>query len=755
MVAFTLSCVALFLWMWLSFGGPIPIKPKGYRFEASFDEAALLVEQADVRIAGLDVGKVTDKHLDRRPGARSPRSSWTTPTRRSPRTRARRCCQKALLGETYIELSPGTGSGPNLQDGDRLPARAVTESVQIDEIVRVFDKPTRTAFQGWIRELARAIEKGRGEHLNDALGNLPEFVASGRDVLQVLDSEEPALHRLVRNSGRTLDAVNERRGQLRGLVVNANDFFGALASRNEALAETVFILPTFLNESRLTLNRLRGFARNTRPLVRDLQPVATDLRPTLHDLGRLAPDLKALFRNLDPLINESKRNLPPAARFIRGAEPLLEALHVYLPELNPVLSFLNYQQEQVADFIMTGSGTLNATLPPRPGEGPRHYLRGYTAINSRSVGIARTRPDYERANSVSGAQLPEAEQAARDRRVVRLQAHRQGRGARAREQPAALLCAAQPALGQQAVPAAGQGRRPAAAAAQGHRGHQAQHALSAPRRLAVVGAGPSGLAALRALGAAGIDAVAFERRPLIGGVWSLDHEQPTAAYRSLHLITSKARTEFGELPMPDGTPDYPSRDEVARYLEDYARRFDLLDRIRLGNGVREARRLPGGGWEVTPDEGEPERFDGLVAANGHNEDARWPEPPYPGEFDGRQLHALDYREPEEFRDQSVLVVGMGNSAMDIATDVSHFASRTLLSVRHGSWVIPKRLLGQPADQVIRPWAAVHVPWRLRQPLAQRLMRLTVGPPDRYGLPGAGARAVRATIRRSPTRCSAR
>ena len=399
MAAFTLSCVALFLWMWLSFGGPIPLKAKGYRFEASFDEAALLVEQADVRISGLDVGKVTDKHLDRRTGrtiAEIELDDAYAPIPKDTRTILR---QKALLGETYIELSPGSPTAPKLHEGELLPRKAVEESVQIDEIVRVFDKPTRTAFQGWIRELARAIEKGRGEHLNDALGNLPEFVASGRDVLQVLDSEEPALHRLVRNSGRTLAAVNERRGQLRGLVVNANDFFGALASRNEALAETVFILPTFLNESRLTLDRLRGFARNTRPLVRDLQPVATDLRPTLHDLGRLAPDLKALFRNLDPLIKESKRNLPPAARFIRGAGPVLEALHVYLPELNPVLSFLNYQQEQVADFIMTGSGTLNATLPALPGEGPRHYLRAYTASNSRSVGIARTRPEYERANA--------------------------------------------------------------------------------------------------------------------------------------------------------------------------------------------------------------------------------------------------------------------------------------------------------------------------------------------------------------------
>jgi phospholipid/cholesterol/gamma-HCH transport system substrate-binding protein len=399
MVVFSLSVFGLLIWMWLSFGGPIPIKPQGYRFEVSFDEAALLVEQADVRMAGLDVGKVTDKRLDPGRGRTIAEIELDDEFAPIPKDTRAMLRQKALLGETYVELTPGSGGAPKLGDGELLPRKAVQESVEIDEIVRVFDKPTRTAFQGWIRELARAIEKGRGESLNDALGNLPEFVASGEDVLAVLDAEEPALHRLVRNSGRTLAAVNERRGQLRELVVNANDFFGALASRNEALADVVFILPTFLEESRVTLNRLRRFSRDTRPLVRDLQPVARDLRPTLRDVGRLAPDLRALFRNLDPLIDESKRNLPAAARFVRGAEPVFEALHVYLPELNPVLSFLNYEQEQVSDFIMTGSGTLNATLPARPGEGPRHYLRGYTAINARSVGLQRTRPNYERANA--------------------------------------------------------------------------------------------------------------------------------------------------------------------------------------------------------------------------------------------------------------------------------------------------------------------------------------------------------------------
>lgn len=252
-------------------------------------------------------------------------------------------------------------------------------------------------------------------------------------------------------------------------------------------------------------------------------------------------------------------------------------------------------------------------------------------------------------------------------------------------------------------------------------------------RIAIVGAGPAGLAALRALTNAGLDAVAFERGNRVGGVWTLE-ERPTAAYRSLHLITSRARTEYSELPMPDGTPDYPSRDAVGRYIEGYVEHFGLAGRIRLGAEVTAARPREGGGWDVEVGGGPAEAFDALVVANGHNEVPKWPDPPYPGEFAGRQLHALDYDDPDELRGRRVLVVGMGNSAMDIVTDASYVADRALLSVRSGSWVIPKRLLGQPADQVVRPWVAVNVPWRIRQPLSEALLRITVGPPERYGLP---------------------
>jgi cation diffusion facilitator CzcD-associated flavoprotein CzcO len=258
-------------------------------------------------------------------------------------------------------------------------------------------------------------------------------------------------------------------------------------------------------------------------------------------------------------------------------------------------------------------------------------------------------------------------------------------------------------------------------------------------RVAIIGAGPAGLAALRALTAAGIDAVAYERGARVGGVWTLER-RPTAAYRTLHLITSRARTEFSEHPMPPGTPDYPSRDQVGEWLEAYVDRFGLRDSIRLSSEVTATRRLEGGGWEVevagANGAAEAERYDGLVVASGHNEVAKWPDPPYPGsdEFAGEQLHALDYDDATDLGGKNVLIVGMGNSAMDIATDVSHFAARTLLSVRHGSWIIPKRMLGKPADQVIRPWAAVHVPWRIRQPIAQTLLKLTVGKPEDIGLP---------------------
>ena len=395
---FTFSCFAVFIYMWLTFGGPTPLNAQGYRFKAVFHDAPLLVSEADVRISGLNVGKV--KKVSRAPGggllAEIEIESEYAPVKKDARAMLR---PKSLLGQTFVELAPGTNAAPDLPDGETLAKAHIADSVEIDELLTIFDEDTRDNIQGWTRELATAIDKGGGENFNQALGNLPSFVANGADVLRVLDDEEPALRRLIRDGGETLEAINERRGQFRELIVNADRFFGTVASRNERLTEVIDILPTFLDETRATVARLEEFSIDTRPLVRDLQPVATELRPTLRDVGRLAPDLEHLFRNLDPLIDEAPKNLPRAAAFLRGTRPLFAALHPYLRELNPVISFLNYYQEQVSDFIMNGSGSLSGTLPGRPGEGPRHYLRQMSIINSRSLAIQTQRQSHDRGNA--------------------------------------------------------------------------------------------------------------------------------------------------------------------------------------------------------------------------------------------------------------------------------------------------------------------------------------------------------------------
>jgi phospholipid/cholesterol/gamma-HCH transport system substrate-binding protein len=395
---FTISCFVVLVYMWLTFGGPVPLQSKGYRFKAVFTEAPLLVTQADVRISGLNVGKV--KKTSRAPNggvlAEIEIDERYAPLSSNARATLR---PKSLLGQTYVELTPGTRGAPPLKEGETLKPEQIQESVEIDELLTLFDEDTRENLRGWMRELATAIDKGRGQDFNQALGNLPQFVASGSDVLRVLDDEEPSLRRLVRNSGVTLGALNERRGQFRDLIVNADRFFDTVASRNARLSELIFILPTFLDETRATVARLEEFSIDTRPLVRDLQPVATDLRPTLHDVGRLAPDLEHLFRNLDPLIDEAPRNLPRAAAFLRGTEPVWENLHPYLQELNPIISFLNYYQEQVSDFIMNGSGSISGQLPALPGQGPRHYLRQMSIINSRGFAFNSTRQSFDRGNS--------------------------------------------------------------------------------------------------------------------------------------------------------------------------------------------------------------------------------------------------------------------------------------------------------------------------------------------------------------------
>src|SRR3954469_1042040 len=345
MAFFALSCFGLLTFLWVSFGGSIPLKANKYELRANFPEATTLAEQADVRIAGVTVGKMIKKELDR--GGNRTRTVLSINHRYAPLPRDTRAVlrQKTLLGETFVELSPGHPSAGYLQDHAILPNVQVEPTVELDEILRTFDPQTKAAFRDWIKSSGRQITGTTAQDLNDALGNLAGFAQDGSNVLRVLNDQHTAVRQLVKNTGVVFAALNERKGQLHDLIVNPQRTFSATASEQDALANTFAIFPTFLDESRFTADRLGRAALTPQPLVNALKPVADNLGPTVHDLGALSPDLIRLFTHLKPVIRAAPATLPQAARFLRGARPVLDALHPFLQELNPILSFANYDQQ--------------------------------------------------------------------------------------------------------------------------------------------------------------------------------------------------------------------------------------------------------------------------------------------------------------------------------------------------------------------------------------------------------------------------
>jgi phospholipid/cholesterol/gamma-HCH transport system substrate-binding protein len=396
MVVFALSCFGLLLFLWLSFGGPIPLKPQGYRVQIAFPEATTLAQEADVRVAGVPVGKV--RKVDVEDGGNRTVATIELERRFAPlRSDARAMLrQKTLLGETYVEMTPGN-SERTIPEGGRLPKDAVEDTVQLDEIFDSLDPATREAFRTWQQHMAKGIE-GRGRDFNDALGTLPGFAADGADVLAVLDSQEAAVQRLIKNTGVVFGALTENEAQLQNLITSSKRTFDATARKQDELAETIRIFPTFLDESKATVERLQTFSRDTRPLIQDLRPVARDLRPTLRDVKALAPDLERFFTDLDPLIDASRTGMPATREVLDGLEPVLGSAAGFLGQLNPILQYFELSQYQVSDFINQGAAALADTTESSSG-GTGHYLRQFGVAGPESAAMHRERLPNNRGNT--------------------------------------------------------------------------------------------------------------------------------------------------------------------------------------------------------------------------------------------------------------------------------------------------------------------------------------------------------------------
>jgi cation diffusion facilitator CzcD-associated flavoprotein CzcO len=260
------------------------------------------------------------------------------------------------------------------------------------------------------------------------------------------------------------------------------------------------------------------------------------------------------------------------------------------------------------------------------------------------------------------------------------------------------------------------------------------HRAASLPRACIVGAGSSGIAAAKALHERGIPFDCFEKSDRVGGNWVFGNKNGmSAAYRDLFINTSRPRMEYTDYPMPVSYPDFPHHTHIAAYFDKYVEHFGFRQKITFETAVEHAARDQDGVWNVELDSGETRRYDALLVANGHHWNPRWPEPGFPGagSFPGLQLHAHSYRENSIFAGKRVVVLGMGNSAMDIAVEASYVAERTYLAARQGVWIIPKYIFGKPVDQMRND---PRVPFKVRQRFIQALIRSYAGPPERYGLP---------------------
>ncbi|BCJ36659.1 flavin-binding monooxygenase [Actinocatenispora thailandica] len=253
----------------------------------------------------------------------------------------------------------------------------------------------------------------------------------------------------------------------------------------------------------------------------------------------------------------------------------------------------------------------------------------------------------------------------------------------------------------------------------------------------VIGAGSSGLAAVKNLREHGFEVDCYERETGVGGGWDVGADR-SPMYLGLHMVSSRPFTQFPDFPMPDAYPDYPDHRRVLDYLERYADHFGLREHVWFGTEVVDVAATDGHRWEVTVrgTGGGPSRtlaYAAVVVANGHLWHPYRPE--YPGQetFTGEIIHSAGYSDPAQLRGKRVLVIGGGNSGCDIAVAAAQQAGTAWHSTRHGEWLTPKYLLGRPADQLDDLTRALRLPLWARRLGYRTLLRLTAGRPARFGL----------------------
>ncbi len=416
-VLFALSCFGLLLFLWESFGGPVPLKPKGYRFTVELSRTLALAEQSEVRISGVNVGHVVSlaMHSNGLTDVTVEMDHQYAPVPANDRMQLR---QKTLLGETFIELLPqprtgnagpvaagGTGpvgsggAGPLLPDGGRIPAGQVEPAVTLDDIFSALDPRTRAAFKVWMRSSAAAFN-GRGEQINSDFADAEPFVEDANKLVSILASQEGAVRAFVHNTGVVFDALTERDNQFRGFIENGERTFHALAQSSAQFADAVRALPTFEQRSRATLRELDSLTAVASPVLDQSRAWERKLTPLLQGVQSFTPDANSLLTNLGPFTSASKRGLPAFEQTLSLLTPLLGNASPVLRNLDPLLKFSGeYIPELQALFAnVTAATQAHDKNSDTSNQQIQHYLRGLATIDPEGLAVYGKRIGTNRAN---------------------------------------------------------------------------------------------------------------------------------------------------------------------------------------------------------------------------------------------------------------------------------------------------------------------------------------------------------------------
>jgi ABC-type transporter Mla subunit MlaD len=400
--AFALSCFGILLFLWVTFGGPTPFRAKSYEVKIPFNEATQLAEQSDVRISGVNIGKV--QSIELAPNHKQALATVEIEDQYAPLPEDTRAMlrTKTLLGETYVELTPGSDKSKKLVDGATLPEANITKSVQLDEIFRTFNPKTRAAFQAWMQEAAVAID-GQGQNLSYAIGELEPAFTEFERLFRTLSSQEVAVSQLFSNGATTFRALRGREGELADLIRNSNAVFTTTARRSHDIEALFRAFPTFLDESQLTLHRLRGFSEDADPLMKQLVPAAEQLSPTLVSIANLAPEAREFFTSLTQVNKLAPTGFPALRKLFRDEfPPLLRALEPFLRNLNPVLVGLGLYKNEVAAAFANLAATFRGELTVENEQGQHlHYLRTIGPINAETLSTYGNRLTTNRNSAYS------------------------------------------------------------------------------------------------------------------------------------------------------------------------------------------------------------------------------------------------------------------------------------------------------------------------------------------------------------------